>query len=165
MRRTLPPALPRIPCPSRAWDLLLRDELFEELHGARITRLPEPEHRLAPHLAILVVLRDVHELVDRLAVTTALREHEDQLLLDLRVRHLVVQRCERLRRGAAILTRPEQRLLTHLRALLRIQRDVHDPLAVAESALLREREDDLLLERVLLHAAIQPLQVVRVLLR
>src|SRR5829696_3300906 len=115
MRRTLPPALPRIPCPSRAWDLLLRDELFEELHGARITRLPEPEHRLAPHLAILVVLRDVHELVNRLAVTTALREHEDDLLLERVLLHAAIQPLQVVRvLLRALLAQPEDRLLAQL---------------------------------------------------
>src|SRR5687768_406746 len=88
----------------------LHDEILEELHGAWIARLAEPEDRLVAKLLVLVVLRDAHELVERLGIAAALREHEDQLLLDLGVRHLVVQLCERFRRRATVLPGQEQRL-------------------------------------------------------
>src|SRR4051812_21970086 len=42
---------------------LLRDQVFQELRGARIMRLAEPEDRLAAQLLVLVALRDVHQLV------------------------------------------------------------------------------------------------------
>src|SRR5262249_19780848 len=57
------------------------------------------------------------------------------------------------------------RLLPHLDALLRIERDLHDPVAIAEAALLRQREDDLVLQRIRFHARVKSPQVGRVLLR
>src|SRR5687767_7771401 len=97
----------------RAWNDSLVDDVEHELRYARILRLREPEDRLLLQLPVLLLLRDVHELVDGGSLT-ALREREDELLLHLAVTHRLVQGRQVGDRDGAHLTGPEQRLLAHL---------------------------------------------------
>src|SRR5438105_2618295 len=64
--------------------LFLQENLFEERDGARVVRLPEPEHRLLAHLGIAVRARDLHQLRHAF-VFRQLAEREDRFLLHLGV--------------------------------------------------------------------------------
>src|ERR1700687_1319415 len=57
----------------------LREYFFEELQGARIVGLPEPEHGLLSNLAIAIVLRDFDQFRDAF-FSWQLTEGEHRLL-------------------------------------------------------------------------------------
>src|SRR4029078_862773 len=59
------------------------DHVEKELLHTRIARLAKPEDRFLAQLGVLVVLRDVHQLVDCCGLIVSLRENEDHLLLHL----------------------------------------------------------------------------------
>src|SRR5688500_15536784 len=138
------------------------DQLEEELRGARIARLREPEDRLLAQLGILVGLRDVEQLVDRRALV-ALRVDEDELLADLAVVHALVERRQVRDRRVVVLAGPEERLLPQLDVLLLVERDAPDPLGVSVAVLLREGEDDLLLQPLVPELRVERLEEGRVL--
>ena len=60
------------------------------------------------------------------------------------------------------LSRPEQRLLADFDVFFRVQRDIHQPAVIVGAAHLREGEDDLVLEIVVLHFGIQILEELRI---
>src|SRR5690242_3608151 len=83
------------------------DEIEQEPLHARVATLTEPEDRLLPEVAVGIVRRDVHQLVDGFAIS-ALRENEYELILNLGLAaHLVVQRDELAKIGT-VLAGPEQ---------------------------------------------------------
>src|SRR5207247_7701368 len=61
----------------------LVDDLEQDLRGARVVRLAEPEDRLLAKLLVPLRLGDPDQRVERLGLV-ALRVHEDQLLFHLR---------------------------------------------------------------------------------
>src|SRR5687767_2369779 len=81
------------------------DHVGQERNDTGIARLSEPEHRLAAGFAIGIVLRDIHQLVERSALAP-LREYEDHLILHLAAVHSRVQAGQLFHRRAA-LARPE----------------------------------------------------------
>src|SRR5882672_6829954 len=107
---------------------LFFQDLFEEVDGARIFRLSEPEERALDDLGIAVTARHPRQRVDPRRVS-ALREREDRRLLHLGLGIAVGERGE-ARRGLARggLAQPEDRLLTHAPRKRRAAREAEQAL-------------------------------------
>src|SRR5437764_1029675 len=93
-----------------------RHQVANEGEGARVFALSEPEERLMTHVAALIMLGDVDQLVERFAVA-ALGENEGVMAAQSRLVDLVVQLNEIGGRRPA-LAEPLQRLLTSMFAFL-----------------------------------------------
>src|SRR5712672_2462105 len=113
------------------------DQVQEELLHTRIVRLTEPEDCLLPQLRILLVLGDIEQLVYRGSVALPLRQGEDDRLAHLAVTHAIVE-LRYFRYRDARLPGPGGSLLAQLDVFLGIDRDVHQPLLVTCSLLLRQ---------------------------
>ena len=79
----------------------------------RILRLAEPEHGLLANLGVAVVLRDVHQLVERFVVVPLRHDKREVLAQRVRRRGRSYKR-EQVRASRIALAEPEQRLLARL---------------------------------------------------
>src|SRR5689334_24788214 len=140
------------------------DQIDEELLHARVTRLTEPEDRLLAQVSILLVLGDLEHFVDRRRLALTLRQNEDDLLLHIGIVHPVIELCQ-LRNRNSNLARPEQGFLPQLDVFLRIERNVYQPLIVAGALLLRQREQNLLLQILVAEPRIERPQELGILAR
>src|SRR4051794_16286901 len=122
-------------------DISALDQIEQELAGARVVLLADPEHGLLAQLDVPVALRHGEQLVER-RVLAPLRQREQDVLLQLLVGpHLVVQRHQ-LPDVPAVLPGPEDRLLATLGAPGRTARELDEPAHPLGAALLRDRHED-----------------------
>ena len=99
------------------------------------------------------MLGDIDQLVQRRRLVP-LGVDEDELLPHLLVADVAIERGQLAERHAG-LAGPEERLLSHLDPLGRIPGYAEKPAAVLLASHLREREEHLLLELLILELAIQ----------
>src|SRR5688572_8072987 len=139
--------------PRRAPPHSLGDDLLEHFGRPRIIYLAEPEQRLLAELGVRILLGNVEQLVGSRAVTI-LRQHENQVLAKLPLGERVVERGEIRARGAA-LAGPKERLLPHLQSFALVPSHVEQPGKALLGSGLRDREQELLLQLVVLELRIE----------
>src|SRR6478672_638269 len=145
LRARLPPRAKCCFCSSLL--RLLVDDVEKELLNTGVAGLTEPEDCFLAEVRILVVLRAVEKLVHRCRSVAALRQDEDHLLLHLLIGDFRVKRDD-LVDSDTTLSGPEQRFLAELDVLAVVDSESHQPLLVALTFPLSQREENLLLELV-----------------
>ena len=104
------------------------DNVGEESGDTLIPRLTEPEHHFSAS-SDRIVLRDVHELLERRPLVARCESTKISCsLISESVIRRTGSRTPRWMRPPS--APPEERLLAHLDALLRVERDLHDPLGL-----------------------------------
>src|SRR5690349_12489231 len=133
------------------------DQVEQELLHARITRLAWPEKCFLAQLDVFLrIERNAHQPLI-VAHSLLLRQREQNLLPEILVLQPRIQVAQKLRvLGRTALTEPENRLLAQIRRFALSHREVAQNLLRPRLALLREREQSLLLD-VLVTVALQNL--------